>query len=140
MAAGLPIVATASSGVESLIEQGVNGAVVPPDHTQALAGALIELACDAERRARYGRASHERAAAFTVDRMVDRTLDAYTQVGAARRRAERARGTDVGPLVVSGMGTNAIGARPVATGAVKSNGIEASGVEAGAVQASPWAG
>jgi len=124
MAAGLPVVATASSGVESLVEQGVNGAVVPPDHTQALAGALIELAGDAERRARYGRASHERAASFTVDRMVDRTLETYLAVRA-------------GTVKIRGMSAGAVGTRAAAASTVRPNLVTTNAVGARAVAALP---
>lgn len=77
MAAGLPVVATSSAGVEILVESGVNGAVVATGQAPAFAAALLELAGDADRRARYGRASHERVARFTVDRMVEGTLESY---------------------------------------------------------------
>jgi glycosyltransferase involved in cell wall biosynthesis len=122
MSAGLPVVATASSGVESLIEQGVNGVIVPPDHTQALAGALIELADDAERRVRYGRASRERAAAFTVDRMVDRTLESYM---ASRVSTAKCRGSDAGVT----------GARRAVVGPAHDNELAAGAVSARAVAA-----
>lgn len=77
MAAGLPVVATTSSGVELLVTPGVNGAVVPTDDTAAFAGALMELLPNPQRLADYGRASLERASQFTVDLMADRTLQAY---------------------------------------------------------------
>lgn len=77
MAAGLPIVATASAGVEILIEQGFNGFVVPRDDADGFGDALAALARDAELRDRCGRASLERASRFTIDAMVDRTLAVY---------------------------------------------------------------
>ena len=77
MAAGLPVVATATAGVEILVESGVNGAVVPADDVSAFAGALAALAIDPALRARYGLASKARAARFSIDAMVDRTLSAY---------------------------------------------------------------
>jgi glycosyltransferase involved in cell wall biosynthesis len=80
MAAGLPVVATASSGVEILIEPGVNGIVVPTDDVRALTDAFIGLASDAERLAAYGKASLQRAAHFTIDAMVEGTMAAYEEV------------------------------------------------------------
>lgn len=77
MSAGLPIVATATAGVEILVETGVNGTVVAADDAPAFAAALVELATDPARRARFGLASRERAARFSIDAMVDRTLSAY---------------------------------------------------------------
>jgi glycosyltransferase involved in cell wall biosynthesis len=77
MAAGLPIVATSSAGVEILVEPGVNGAVVPRDDTAAFGRALIDLISDPVRLADSGEASLRRAGQFTVDLMADRTLAAY---------------------------------------------------------------
>jgi glycosyltransferase involved in cell wall biosynthesis len=77
MAAGLPIVATASSGVEILIEPGVNGFIVPTDDAPAFSAALIELASRPDRVLSCGAASLRRAADFSIDAMVERTLNAY---------------------------------------------------------------
>src|SRR3954453_530878 len=46
MAAGLPVVATASAGVEILVEPGVNGEVVAKDDADAFGKALAKLATD----------------------------------------------------------------------------------------------
>ena len=89
MAAGLPVVATASAGVEILVEPGVTGAVVPRDDAAAFGRALAELASDGGRRSAWGEASRARAARFTIDRMVDCTLATY-------RRAARPRGAEPG--------------------------------------------
>jgi glycosyltransferase involved in cell wall biosynthesis len=80
MAAGLPVVATSSSGVECLVGSGVNGLVVAPGDAGAFAASLAGLARDPRRRADFGRASRARAAHFTLDRMVDQTLAAYAAV------------------------------------------------------------
>lgn len=77
MAAGLPVVATASAGVEILIDPGVNGMVVRRDDAAGFGAALAGLALDPGRRAAFGRASADLASRFTIDAMVDRTLAAY---------------------------------------------------------------
>ena len=46
MAAGLPVVATAVSGIPELIEHDVNGLLVPSEDAEALADALARLAKD----------------------------------------------------------------------------------------------
>lgn len=89
MAAGLPIVATAASGVEILVRPGENGVVVPTDDAAAFAEALVHVAIDDARRGAMGRASLRRVEEFTVDAMVDRTLEAYLQRRAPRRRQPR---------------------------------------------------
>ena len=77
MAAGLPVVATDSAGVEILIENGVNGAVVGLGDVDRFADALLSIVRDAELRSRYGQASQQKARLFTIDRMVNQTLAAY---------------------------------------------------------------
>jgi glycosyltransferase involved in cell wall biosynthesis len=77
MAAGLPVVATASAGVESLVEPGITGTVVARDDAIAFGSALAELVSDTARRLAWGEAARERASWFTVAKMVDRTLDTY---------------------------------------------------------------
>ncbi|HEV7656462.1 MAG TPA: glycosyltransferase family 4 protein [Mycobacteriales bacterium] len=60
MAAGLPVVSTAVSGIPELVRDGENGLLVPPEDPAALAGALLKLAADAplrDRLAAAGRAT-----------------------------------------------------------------------------------
>ena len=77
MAAGLPIVATESAGVEILIDPEVNGIVTPTDNANAMTDAFVALASDRDRMARFGAASLRKAGDFTIDAMVDRTLALY---------------------------------------------------------------
>jgi glycosyltransferase involved in cell wall biosynthesis len=46
MAAGLPVVSTAVSGIPELVDDGVNGLLVPPEDAEALADAIWRLAKD----------------------------------------------------------------------------------------------
>lgn len=91
MAAGLPIVATAASGVELLVQPGVNGVVVSTDDAQMFGDALSALVVNPEWRAICGLASRRLVSRFSIDAMVNGTLSAY---GAAlpRRRRRRRRG------------------------------------------------
>jgi glycosyltransferase involved in cell wall biosynthesis len=84
MAAGLPVVATDSSGVDSLVATGVNGIVVPRGDAVAFGDALAVLVADAAMRERYGRGSLERIQNFTIDSMVEKTLALYTEAAAHR--------------------------------------------------------
>ncbi|MCA1578698.1 MAG: glycosyltransferase family 4 protein [Acidobacteria bacterium] len=84
MAAGLPIVATASEGGQEIIEDGVTGRLVPVDDPEALAQAVEELLDDPLERARLGRnaslAARER---FSLKRMVTDTEQVYREVVAS---------------------------------------------------------
>jgi glycosyltransferase involved in cell wall biosynthesis len=97
MSAGLPVVATATAGVESLVESGVNGIVVACGDVDAFGDALVELARDPIKLQQYGRASRDRASSFTIDAMVERTLSAYWEAlpgrDAVEPEPERSRST-----------------------------------------------
>lgn len=57
MAAGLPTVATNVGGNPEAIEDGINGALVPPKAPDALATAMLALSRDHRLRHRYGEAA-----------------------------------------------------------------------------------
>jgi glycosyltransferase involved in cell wall biosynthesis/peptidoglycan/xylan/chitin deacetylase (PgdA/CDA1 family) len=63
MAAGLPVVATAISGIPELVDDGVTGLLVPSGDARALADALARLAADHALRQRMGRAGRARVLA-----------------------------------------------------------------------------
>jgi glycosyltransferase involved in cell wall biosynthesis len=66
MASGLPVVATAASGVAEIAPEGErSGVVVVPHAVEAFAGALAELLDDPARRASLGGSARRRAAAFS---------------------------------------------------------------------------
>jgi glycosyltransferase involved in cell wall biosynthesis len=76
MAYGRPAVGTAVGGVPELIEDGVNGYVVPPRDPTALAEAFIKLLNDPERLERMGVAARRTVEEeFNAERMVSDTLD-----------------------------------------------------------------
>ncbi|MDQ4038802.1 MAG: glycosyltransferase family 4 protein [Actinomycetota bacterium] len=69
MAAGLPVVSTAVSGIPELVRDGHNGLLVAPDDPVALADALLRLAKDPQLRACLARAG-----AVTVSERFDGDL------------------------------------------------------------------
>jgi len=77
MAAALPIVATTSAGVEILVIPNENGHVAKTGDANSFAQGLISLTTNPTRLATYGQASQKRAALFTIDNMVDQTINAY---------------------------------------------------------------
>jgi glycosyltransferase involved in cell wall biosynthesis len=80
MARGLPVVATRVGGIADTVRSGVNGFVVPVGDTTAVAGSLRALVNDPALRENMGRASRALSREFSVDRMVDRTLELYSRV------------------------------------------------------------
>jgi glycosyltransferase involved in cell wall biosynthesis len=57
MALGKPVIASGVAGIPELVQQGVNGVMVPPSDWDALGDAMIELARDPDRRRRLGAAA-----------------------------------------------------------------------------------
>jgi glycosyltransferase involved in cell wall biosynthesis len=78
LAAGRPVIASATGGVLDWLADGVNGLLVRPGDAPALAGALNELLCDPARQRAMGAAGREMVAArFSPERHVAALLDAY---------------------------------------------------------------
>jgi glycosyltransferase involved in cell wall biosynthesis len=83
MASGLAVVATRVGGAEDIVEDGVNGRVVPPGDPEALAGVLMELWRNPDMRSRLGVAARQTAASNTWEDAAVRTLDVYKNLVAA---------------------------------------------------------
>src|SRR5260370_15411798 len=79
LALGLPIVSTDYAGVRVVVEPGVNGFVISSRDPALFAAALRPLLAAADLRRRFGEASLAKAAGFSVDEMVTRTLDLYAE-------------------------------------------------------------
>ncbi len=89
MACARPIVATSAGGIPEIVEDGVNGLLVPPRDHAALADAIVRVLKDPARRQQMGDAGLARVTArFTVDRMVEQTAEVYARVGAERSRRQ----------------------------------------------------
>ena len=81
MALGQAIVATRAGGIPEVVAHDQTGVLVPPRDADALAAAVVRLLGDADRRAQLGLAGRERGrASFSVERMVQATLDAYDRL------------------------------------------------------------
>jgi glycosyltransferase involved in cell wall biosynthesis len=81
MACARPIVATTAGGIPEIVEEGVNGLLVPPRDQTALATAIVRALKDAGLRQRMGDAGLTRVnARFTVERMVAETASVYARV------------------------------------------------------------
>lgn len=80
MDAGIPVVATAVGGNMELVEDGVNGFLVPVDGREEIVAAVTRLLEDAELRDAFIRRSRERVKDSSWDRLVDDTLGVLEQV------------------------------------------------------------
>ena len=81
MAAGLPVVAGRAGAVPEVVPDGEVGRLVPPRDAEALAGALVRLLRDSERRRQMGRRGRRRVRDFDWPRVARRFLHAVGAVG-----------------------------------------------------------
>ncbi|MFD4994037.1 glycosyltransferase family 4 protein [Cellulosimicrobium cellulans] len=86
---GRPLVATVRGGPPEIVTDGVDGVLVDPQDTQALAVAVLSLLDDPERAERVGAAGRRRVEDFTWERVVDRYEDLYAGLPAVRPRGRR---------------------------------------------------
>ena len=86
-AMGLPLVLTDIRGCRQVVDNGVNGVLVPARDSRALADAIAALARDPSLRQRMGRASSEKAQReFDQQQVIDITLEVYDRFLAARNK------------------------------------------------------
>lgn len=91
MGCGLPTVASDVGAIPEITGRKEDCALlVPPGRADALARAMHRLAEDAQLRSAMGRRARERVMTeFTLERMVERTLDVY-EIAGAKLRVHRA--------------------------------------------------
>jgi glycosyltransferase involved in cell wall biosynthesis len=81
MAIGVPVIATAVGGPSEIIDDGVDGLLLPPRRPEPWVAATRSLLAQPERLRDLGRRGHETAAArFGVERHVEAVLEAYEAV------------------------------------------------------------
>jgi glycosyltransferase involved in cell wall biosynthesis len=72
LAVGTPVVATAVGGVPEIVQDGLNGLLVPPEQPPALAAALRRLLGDDELRDRLAAAAPGSVERFAPERVYGR--------------------------------------------------------------------
>jgi glycosyltransferase involved in cell wall biosynthesis len=78
MAAGLPCIATEISGNTDLIQDGLNGLLVPPDDAEALATTLEKLLDSRSLREKLGRHARETVCQkYSIEAVANRYLELY---------------------------------------------------------------
>jgi glycosyltransferase involved in cell wall biosynthesis len=86
MACGLPVVTTRAGAFPEIVEDGVNGLVVPPADAPALAAAVRRLLSDPDLCRRMGHAARERITRdLTWRRAAEKLVQVYEEVGREAR-------------------------------------------------------
>jgi UDP-glucose:(heptosyl)LPS alpha-1,3-glucosyltransferase len=87
MASRLPVIVSANVGAKDLVEEGVNGYILPDRlDADAVAGKIV-LLLDAERRAASGEAGYRTASLHGWDRLAKEVGGVYEEVLTAKRTA-----------------------------------------------------
>lgn len=77
-AVGRPIITTNSIGCKDVVDDGVNGFLIPIKDSKALAARLRDLANDKDLRSKMGKAAREKAEKeFSLDNVVNKHLKIY---------------------------------------------------------------
>ncbi len=77
---GLPLIGSDVGGIPEVIEHTVNGYLVPPENSDALADAIIELLQNNEKRASFGDAGKSSVARFDIEKTIDNNIELYHQI------------------------------------------------------------
>lgn len=81
MAFGVPIAATTAGGIPEVITHGETGLLSTPRDATGLAEHIVRLLSDRELAAALAARARARVKEFSVDRMVQRTLEVYRAIG-----------------------------------------------------------
>lgn len=87
MACGLPVVAAAATGSESLVDDRVTGRLIRPGAIHQYADALHAYVTDADLRGRHGAAGEARSLEFSWDKINQVVADTYLRLVRANARA-----------------------------------------------------
>ncbi|MFH0787223.1 MAG: glycosyltransferase family 4 protein, partial [Pseudomonadota bacterium] len=81
MSMAKPMVATRVGGIPEIIEDGVNGLLIPPEDPQALAGAVLKLLDDQTDARRLGKKAQELIGKkYTADQMAEQVYQVYLKM------------------------------------------------------------
>ncbi len=81
MSSGLPVIATSVGGIPEIVEDGVNGLLVPPKHPEAIAEKILALNWDSGLRLRLGEAARRTVLErYTAEKVVEEYEKVYYRV------------------------------------------------------------
>jgi glycosyltransferase involved in cell wall biosynthesis len=83
LAAGKPIVATNTSSIPEIVEDGRNGILVPPENSEAISDALTRLISEPELKTKFGKEGQKIVQEkFTTERMINNYEKIFSEMPA----------------------------------------------------------
>ena len=77
---GLPVVACKTGGIPEIIDNHINGLLVPLKNPEALAKAILHLAQNDSKRKKIGENSKKSVQKFSIEKTVQRYLELYDEL------------------------------------------------------------
>ena len=88
MAAGIPVIATRVEGTASIIQDGVNGLLIPPNDVPALVEKISDLWENSEKRALLAKKGKEAAKRYYWELNAQAMIKLYSGVVASKTNSE----------------------------------------------------
>jgi phosphatidylinositol alpha-mannosyltransferase len=95
MAAGLPIVASNIAGYRTVLTDGQEGWLIPPEEPEALARALRQLLDQPQQRQTMGQQGRLTASRYSWEQIVDEILEVYRETIELKTRKRRKSSSQV---------------------------------------------
>jgi len=80
LAVGLPVIGTDAGGIPEMIDEGVNGLLVPAQNPVLLADAISNLLNDEYRRKAFMSSGLESIKAFGIEETVRKNIELYSRL------------------------------------------------------------
>jgi glycosyltransferase involved in cell wall biosynthesis len=80
-AAGVPIVGTRAGGIPEIVQDGINGYLIPPSDVQSIADAVVKVLADRDLAVQMGERGRQIVARdFSIESMVEGNLEVYREM------------------------------------------------------------
>ncbi len=79
-AVGLPVIGCDAGGIPEMIENGMNGILVPSRDSEALAAAIMDLVRNKDKRDMLGHSAKQTVTRFSIEETVRKNIDLYQRI------------------------------------------------------------
>ncbi len=79
-AVGLPVIGCKTGGIPEVVQNNINGLLVPPKDSEALAEAILDLVKNETKRKEFGKKGRATVTRFAIENTVQENLNLYDQL------------------------------------------------------------